>query len=98
MPTDVAEYRQHVVEPHSRAQLEIANAAVDETRRMRRRAGAEVRLVDECRPEPAQRGIARNSRSCNAATDDQYVHGRLDHGRQGCGTLLLQLPSTWGWW
>src|SRR6267143_1179513 len=63
---------------------------------MRGRARAEVGLVDECRAEPAQRGVARDSRPRNAAADDQYVHGRLDHGRPGCGPRLLLLPAPSG--
>jgi len=81
-----------------RALLEIANAAVDETRRMRGRAGAEVGFVHERRAKTAQCRVARNPCPRDATANDEHIHGCLDHGRQGCGTGLLQLPSTWGWW
>ncbi len=81
-----------------RALLEIPDAAMDQARRMRGCARAEVGLVDERSAEPAQCGFARNPRPRYAAADDEYIHGRLDHGRPGCGSRLLQLPSTWGWW
>src|SRR6266700_2644049 len=48
--------------------------------------------------EPARRGIARDPRPRDAAANDEDIHGRLDHGGQGCRSRLLQLPSTWGWW
>jgi len=59
---------------------------------MGRRAGAEVGFVHERRAKTAQCRVARNPCPRDAAADDEHVHGRLDHGRQGCGTCLLQLP------
>src|SRR6266571_2781514 len=79
-------------------QLEVADAAVDQPRGMRRRSRPKISLIDQRRAEPARRGIARDPRPRDAAANDEDIHGRLDHGGQGCRSRLLQLPSTWGWW
>ena len=80
------------------ALLEIADAAMDESRRVRRGARTEIGFVDQGSAEPAQRRVACNARPGDATTDDEEIQRRLSHGLQGRFAGLLQLPSAWGWW
>ena len=68
--------------------LQVAQAAVDQLRRARRRAGGEVVALHEDRREPAQRGVAGDRRSGDTAADDQDVGCR---GQIGGG----EPPHVW---
>src|SRR5260370_38441585 len=59
--------------------LEIADAAVDEARGLRRRAAAEVALLDQRGAEAAQGGVPRDPRARDAAAQNQQVHRVRGH-------------------
>ena len=58
-------------------QLEVAQAAVDELRGVRSRAGGEIALVHQGDGESAQGEVARDARSRHAAADDDDVELRV---------------------
>src|SRR2546430_2478294 len=69
--------------------LEVAQAAVDQPRRMRRRAAREVALVHHGGAKAAQRGVARDPGAGDAAADDQHVHRLGRHRREGLGARAM---------
>src|ERR1043165_2748591 len=58
------------------AVLEVAQAAVDELARLRRRARGVVALLEQRDLEAAQRSVARDARAGDAAADHDDVVGR----------------------
>ncbi len=59
--------------------LEVAQAAVHQSRAARARAGAEVTFVDQDGSDAAHRGIPRDARAGHAAADHQEVELLGDH-------------------
>ena len=62
--------------------FEIPQPAMDDARRRRRGAAAEIRLFDERDPQPAQRRVAGHAAADDAAADDRHIEAsrpsRLD--------------------
>src|SRR5690349_24921522 len=67
------------VAPHKTEveELQVAQSAVDESRGPGAGAGAEVVLLDERDGEPAERGVTRDARPDDPATDDQEIDGAV---------------------
>ena len=64
--------------------FEIADAAVDEPRRHRRRAAPEIALVHEGGAQAAKRRVARDPGARDPAADDEQVHRLRGHrGERG---------------
>ena len=62
-----------------RVVLEVAEAAMDELGRGRRRGSGEVALLAEEDREAAPGGVARDTAAVDAAADDGEVVGRSKH-------------------
>ncbi len=63
--------------------LEVAQAAVDELRRLRRRTRREVVTFDQCGLQPTAGGVERHAGPRDAAADDQDVEGLRGEAGQG---------------
>src|SRR5205807_8300010 len=62
------------------AVLEVPEAAVDQARRVRRRARTEVAFLHQGDTQAAQRRVARDAGAGDAPADDEDIHRRLAHG------------------
>src|SRR5258708_1031416 len=74
--------------------LEIADAAVDEPRGLRRRPAAEVALLDQRGAEAAQRRVAPDPRARDAAAEHEEAHpvrGHRLHCRARVPTVARQV-------
>src|SRR5438034_4916123 len=85
--------------------FEIADAAVDEPRRMRGRPAPEVALVHEGGAEAPQRRVAGDSRARDSPADDEHVHRlgghrfeRRDPRAKRERRVERQLPPLRGSW
>src|SRR5262249_11403319 len=80
-------------------QLEIAQTAVDQFRGFRGGAGAEVALLEQRHRDAAQREVARRSRACDAAPDDDDVVvgiGQRCRARHGSINSPIDRPTASG--
>jgi hypothetical protein len=57
--------------------LEVAKPAVDQLRGAARCTKGQVALFDDQHPQATQRGVVRDPRTVDAATDDQEIEGRV---------------------
>ena len=64
---------QRLVDEPDLALLQVAQAAVDELRRLRRRARGEVVALDQRGAQTAGGGVERGAGAGDAAADDQHV-------------------------
>ena len=81
----LAQRRVHEAE---RAVLQIAQAAMDQLRRRRRRAGRKVVLLDQHDLQPAPGSVARDAGAVDAAADDSEIeigHAVCAYARYGTG-------------
>ena len=69
--------------------LEVAQAAVDQPRRARRRPGRDVVLLDERGPHPARDGVEQGAAPDDPAADDDDVPG-LSGERVEIGPAALE--------
>ena len=69
--------------------LEIAQSAVDQPRRTRRRPGTDVVLLDERGPHPARDGVEKGAGAHDPAADDHDVPG-LSGERVEIGPAALE--------
>ena len=67
--------------------LQVADAAVHELRRLRRRARREVALVDERDAQAARRGVERDAGAGDAAADDEHVEVLVGEAAQRVGAV-----------
>ncbi len=65
------------------ALLQVPKPAVDELRRLRRRARREVVSLDECGAQPSGRRIERDAGTGDAAADHEHIEVLLAQPRQG---------------
>jgi ElaB/YqjD/DUF883 family membrane-anchored ribosome-binding protein len=71
--------------------LEVAQPAVDQLARARRRAGREVTRLDQRHRQTARGGVERAARAGRPAADDEHVEGLLAHpGERGLALLRIQ--------
>ena len=84
-PRALAERLAHQPEP---VLLEVAQAAVDEPRRSRRRPDRDVVALHEPDPQPARRGVEGGAAPHDPAADDEDVEGPVGEGRQLAPALL----------
>ena len=79
--------------------LEVAQAAVDQLARARRRAGGEVARLDQRHRQTARGGVERAARPRHPAADDEHVERLLAHpGERGLALRGIQARqvSSWG--
>ena len=69
------------------ALLEVADAAVDELGRLRRRAGCKVVTFDEPGAQPTARGVERTPGTGDATTDDEHVELLVGEATQRVGAI-----------
>jgi hypothetical protein len=68
--------------------LQVAQAAVDQLRRARRRARGEVALLDQAHLEPTRDGVERRSDPDDAAADHEDVELALGELLEGVSPLV----------
>ena len=77
--------------------LEVADAAVHELRRLRRRARREVVPLDERGPQAAGRGVERDADAGDAAADDEHVEVLVGEAAERLGAVEVhrrRLPAS----
>ena len=82
------------------ALLQVAQAAVDHLRRLRRRARREVVPLDEAHPQAARGGVERDAAPGDPTADDQHVERLVLHAgdRRGAVEPTLcghRVPTGW---
>src|SRR5690606_26261890 len=83
---------QRLVDEADVAVLQVAEPAVDELRRLRRRARGEVVALDEGGAQPPGGGVERHAGARDAAPDDQHVVGA---DAQAVQVLLAVEAAEW---
>jgi hypothetical protein len=78
------------------AMLEVAHAAMHESRRPARRAASEIVTLDECGGESPKRGVTRDTRAGYPSTNDQHIEFVLAESREAAGARGLRTLTNTG--